>query len=67
MAIEISANSEQDVKEFVKMYLISKGVDERSAEYLADLFAQSDRGKQWATGTPIVPMGNCSVVGLFPG
>jgi len=67
MSIRVQAKSQDDVQELTEAYLSEKGVEKGSAKYLAELFAKSDRGRQMAQRGEIVPMGNCSLLGLSPG
>ncbi|MBG6146627.1 hypothetical protein IWQ51_004778 [Labrenzia sp. EL_142] len=67
MASSIKIDNETDVQELTKAHLVNKGVDEESAEYLARLFAESQKGKDLVNAGEIVPLGNCSLLGISPG
>ena len=67
MAIKIKVDNESDVKQTAKEYLQNKGVDENTADYLAELFSKSEEGKKLEAAKEIQPAGSCALPGLFPG
>jgi hypothetical protein len=59
--------NKEEVASATKKLLVGAGVQEDSAEYLAGLYADSDRGKRnvkGSTGT-VVPASSCNI-GIVP-
>jgi hypothetical protein len=58
--------TETEIKSALKGWLVDKGMDEKSAEYLADLYAKSEQAKRVAAPAPLAA-GSCNIPGFFPG
>lgn len=60
--------SEAEVKARAKNVLVDKGIEEGDADYLAELYANSPRGKEHQKPAPAsnVIAANCTVGGILP-
>jgi len=60
-----SQKTEAEIKDKAKNLLVGKGIDENSADYLAELYSKSDRGKDHLNPSPITPAASCNT-GIIP-
>lgn len=57
--------NKDELREAVKKALMEKGIDEDTASYLAELYANSPAGENQLSENPVP--GGCSFPGFFPG
>lgn len=65
--MNINVSDSRDMKLLVSSYLVDKGVDINSADYLANLYVDSAQGKKVVNDGNFAILGSCNVIGLFPG
>lgn len=61
----MSGKTKEAIKAEFKNGLMTKGVDEKTAEHVAELAANSHAASRISDGNPVP--GGCSIPGLFPG
>ncbi|WP_147407764.1 hypothetical protein [Rhodopseudomonas palustris] len=63
------AETSEQVKERAKRILVDRGIEEESADYLAELYANSPKGQLHQQARPAggpTPAASCNVGGIIP-
>ena len=63
----MNVRNDADLKKLVSKDLKDKGVEASTADYPAELFAASEKGKEISAAGKLTAVGNCNSLGILPG